>query len=66
MTNVTSRGTARGRTAGGDNVISAKPSSFPGAFASSEIAALVERRIGIRSVTSPRASLTSTRRTDPR
>src|SRR3982750_379848 len=49
ITNVTSRGTARGRTDGGDSVIKAKPSVLPGALASIVIAALVERRIGIRS-----------------
>ena len=48
MTKVRSRGTGRGRIEGGDSVMSANPSPLPGAFASSDIAALVGRRSGRR------------------
>ena len=56
ITNTMSRGVARAACAGGDSVISAKPSSPFGALAMSEIAAEERERTGTSTVTGPRAS----------
>ncbi len=51
-TSVTSRGVDRATIAGGERVISANPSSFRGAYVSTEIDGSVDFLIGMRSVTS--------------